>query len=52
LANALLIISLVVTPVRNPSLGPVASPLYKIATAVNPDLANELSRPGFLDART
>ena len=49
LAIALVIISLVVTPSLALPLGPVGSPLYKIATGVNPDLANEVGWPGFVD---
>jgi hypothetical protein len=43
------IISLVITPSLTRPLGPVGSPLYKIATGVNPDLANEVGWPGFVD---
>ena len=49
LAIALLIFSLVITPSLTLPLGPVGSPLYKIATGVNPDLANEVGWPGFVD---
>jgi hypothetical protein len=49
LAVALMIISLVITPSLTLPLGPVGSPLYKIATGVNPDLANEVGWPGFVD---
>ena len=49
LAIALVIISLVITPSLTLPLGPVGSPLYKIATGVNPDLANEVGWPGFVD---
>jgi Dolichyl-phosphate-mannose-protein mannosyltransferase len=49
LAIALLIISLVITPSLTLPLGPVGSPLYKIATGVNPDLANEVGWPDFVD---
>ena len=49
LAIALLIISLVITPSLTLPLGPVGSPLYKVATGVNPDLANEVGWPGFVD---
>ena len=50
LAIALVIISLVITPSLTLPLAPVGSPLYKVATAVNPDLANEVGWPGFVDA--
>ena len=49
LAIALVIISLVITPSLTLPLGPVGSPLYQIATGVNPDLANEVGWPGFVD---
>jgi hypothetical protein len=49
LAIVLMIISLVITPSLTIPLGPVGSPLYKIATGVNPDLANEVGWPGFVD---
>jgi 4-amino-4-deoxy-L-arabinose transferase-like glycosyltransferase len=49
LAVALVIISLVITPSFTLPLGPVGSPLYKIDTSGNPDLANEVGWPGFVD---
>jgi hypothetical protein len=49
LAIALVIISLVITPSLTLPLGPVGSPLYQTATGVNPDLANEVGWPGFVD---
>jgi Dolichyl-phosphate-mannose-protein mannosyltransferase len=49
LAVVLVIISLVITPSLTLPLGPVGSPLYQIATGVNPDLANEVGWPGFVD---
>jgi hypothetical protein len=49
LAVALVIISLVITPSLTLPLGPVGSPLYQIATGVNPDLANEVGWRGFVD---
>jgi hypothetical protein len=42
-------ISLVITPSSTLPLGLVGSPLYKIATGVNPDLANEVGWPGFVN---
>jgi hypothetical protein len=49
LAIALVIISLVITPSLTLPLSPIGSPLYKIATSVNPDLANEVGWPGFVN---
>jgi hypothetical protein len=49
LAIALVIFSLINTPSLTLPLGPVGSSLYKIATGVNPDLANEVGWPGFVD---
>ena len=45
----LLAIALVITPSLTLPLGPVGSPLYKIATGVNPDLATEVGWLGFVD---
>jgi hypothetical protein len=50
LAIVLAIFTLVNTPSLTLPLGPVGSPLYKIATSVNLDLANEVGWPGFVDA--
>src|SRR4029453_19227537 len=49
LAIALVIFTLVNTPSLTLPLAPVGSPLYRIATGVNPDLANEVGWPGFVD---
>jgi hypothetical protein len=49
LAIVLVIISLVNTSSLTLPLAQVGSPLYKIATSVNPDLANEVGWPSFVD---
>ena len=44
-----MVVALVITPYLTIPLSPVGSPLYKIATGVNPDLAKEVSWPGIVD---
>jgi hypothetical protein len=49
LAVGLLIISLIVTPSLTIPIFRIGSAPYQIATAVNPDLANEVGWPAFVD---